>query len=690
MSLRSSIVCVNEFTHASPSGGTRGGTPGRYVLRYLAREGAYERLTPYKRFESDAFLLRYMAREGASEAYSKTGRREDFEAMKEAFRDQKGLGGLAFGPGDVSLSDEALRAKSRQLQKAFDEGKTVMKTVVSFETPYLLAQGVLPPGFEFHELGDFKDSVDQLKLRMAMMEGLSKLSKYYDDLDYVGVIQIDTEHVHCHLAMADLGTGTVMPDGTQRGKISQRAFQDFRRGVDQFLDDKQTVRHLASSAALERRNTLGHVKAFTTRAIEKGGVPQFLVACLPEDRRLWRAGTHREEMKKANEVMRDFVLETLRQEGSGYKEALRSVDAYANYRQEREGLTTKEARRLIDQGRKRILDEAMNGVYGILKGIPKSEFQVSTRMMDLMAMPYESLYDQRDPGVEDPLIEFSFKLRSYSSRLDHHKKERKKYEALAQRYEEGVTAPDSQALYAFFQLEAMYQTMLMVKYQYFLDFVPPRLEYSQDLADILAQQARVQAYLDLMEDPGFLKAHAKKDYAQRHYGILDGDSLVLPQKTVLLERDYTRNVKAFESKLLDEGLHFDGEKVVKEKPYTFNEVKALDVHHLLYDWTYGFEISKPNVDAFKSMTQKRVGSYLKAREYLVGTGQKDQLKILPEEDIRLMLQVAKDFSDGHYKPQTPKGGASFQRRTLTVNPDLNADLETEVRGSLEGPLGPNS
>ena len=48
MGLKQDIVVVSEFSVKTPSGGTRGGTPGQYVERYMARGDAVEDLTPVR------------------------------------------------------------------------------------------------------------------------------------------------------------------------------------------------------------------------------------------------------------------------------------------------------------------------------------------------------------------------------------------------------------------------------------------------------------------------------------------------------------------------------------------------------------------------------------------------------------------------------------------------------------------
>ena len=72
-----------------------------------------------------------------------------------------------------------------------------------------------------------------MKLRMAIMHGLNRMSSGsggFDDLRFVGVVQVDSEHLHCHLAMVDAGTGRRMPNGQQKGKLLDRHKSRLRRG----------------------------------------------------------------------------------------------------------------------------------------------------------------------------------------------------------------------------------------------------------------------------------------------------------------------------------------------------------------------------------------------------------------------------------------------------------------------------
>ena len=117
--LKSSIVIVNEFTVKKGSGGSRGGTPGDYVRRYMARDLATESVAPVRLTETSDYIERYMARKEATETLLSVP--EIKRKMKQSQKD----GGVAFGYGDVSLADEKLKAASSDIQWQFDHGKTV-------------------------------------------------------------------------------------------------------------------------------------------------------------------------------------------------------------------------------------------------------------------------------------------------------------------------------------------------------------------------------------------------------------------------------------------------------------------------------------------------------------------------------------------------------------------------------------
>lgn len=697
MGIKQDIVVVSEYTiKTGDKGGSRGGTPGDYVLRYMAREGAVEDLAPVRYQDTDTYVTRYMARREATETF------DTVAGVKSGMKRAQGLGGIAFGStgrddiGDISMSDRKIRRVSKDIQRQFDDGKTVLKTVVSFDTEYLRNMGVIDPGFELRNRGDFRGNIDQMKLRLAVMDGMKKLSRRYDDLEWCGVIQVDTMHVHCHLCMVDKGVGHVMPDGTQRGKLNENEKRVLRRGIDMGLDEMHPVRMLSSSVAYDKRNARCFIKKFTHETMAARGLPQFLIACLPSDRNLWRASTNRQEMRKPNAIVREYVEQVLAQPDSGYDRAMRDIGEYAQQRMEREDLTGEDYRRLVRNGRQRLVDDCVNGVYSVLKTVPPERMQVRTPMLDVMSMEYTDLAAE---AVTDPMMEFGFKLRSYSSRLSHHRDERHRYYDARKQYEEaeaaGQVSADSHPLKVFYMVEEQYNAMLMAKYQHFLAFLPPDDEYKDEFDEIMEYRDRIRRMDAMTQDKGMSRRspESAEDYGRRVYDMHGGRFMVTAPSVLDARLDkmldaYDEKVEAFQVELADHGLAFEADdksaRVVHRPAYDFDDVKALDLHHLGYDFPFDADVSMVNVNRFADMARERYEAYEGAVEYLTNSGQSDYVAELPGADVRLMKDMADRLTARPViaSMKDVSTGGRGHGRTVSLDEDFDRDMRLAVRSTV--------
>ena len=644
MSIKKNIVIVNEYTvkNSSNKGGSRGGSPGDYVLRYMAREDAVEQCVPVKLHEIDNYIRRYMAREDATEQL------KNADEIRAEIKELDGIGGVAFGYGSHSLSHEKVLEASKDIQRNFDAGKTVMKTVISFDQEYLKQMGLVEEEFEVNQKGDYRGNVDQMKLRFAIMNGLQKMSKNYDDLQYVGVIQVDTKHVHCHLAMVDRGKGNLAEDGTQKGKISEKNKKILRRGIDMYLDEKQPVRMMASDITQDRRNTRCFVKKRSYQALNEYGAPQLLMACLPENKNMWRASSNAKVMQKPNQIVRDYVKEVLKQPNSGFKEVLQGIDKYAAYRKEHENLSNQETKKLIQNGKKRVVDDCVNSVYDTLKRIPKKEMTVDTPL--IRAMSYD-IRGNAKHAKENDVTEFSYKLRSYSNRLEHHKKQMNKYRSLSEIYEKTEDkSSDSIVLYQFFKIEEEYNEKLMCKYQHFLSFIPPEEEYEKEFKALMEYKEKTRNMHAMMNDTTIKRMSQKnaEDYGKRVYDMHGGRyavnaPIILERRYEKMQNTYTNMEESFKKQLSEYGMSLEDNKVIPKPKYAFEEVKALDIHHLGYDFHKDVPVSERNIDNFKHQTEKRYTAFIKAKEYLEQSGQGASIYQLPEKDIEIMYKVSNNL-----------------------------------------------
>lgn len=689
MGLKQSIVVRSRFSVPQGNGhGSRGGTPGKFVLRYMARGGATENIAPTKLRDADSPLQRYAAREQAAKES------DTIPVLKQKIKATQRFGGLAFGDGDPALSDQKIREMSRSIQDHFDRGHTAIETIVSFTDAYLRENGILDPMFEHKNRGDYASHIDQLKLRMALMAGLKKLSYEYDDLHYVGAIQVDTNHVHCHLLLMDFGYGRRAADGTQKGKLTSNGIRNFRRGVDAYLDEKQSLKMLSSSVMHDKQNALCYVKRFAHQTMARNGVPQFLLSCLPENRNYWAANSNRQEMRKANAIVREFVVELLHPYGQApvpaYQTAHQRIVAYADGRQSREGLSEDDRMKLIRRGEEQLILDCMNGVYSVLKRVPKDQMVIRTPMLDAMSMDYEAM---AAVAIDDPMMEFGFKLRSYSTRLSHHRKLYHKFRDECDAYRDAQEkAEAARALAEHLALERDYQQMLMVKYQYFLSFLPPDESMEDEYEDVMALQDRVITMYDMQQDPSFQRmGQINGDtYGRMTYHVSGGSQIryfpkVWERRVQTAEDQFAAAMRKFQDHLRDYGFDFDGHGVTRQKIYAFDDVKALDLHHMGYDFPTNVPVSRVNADRFIDMADRRYASFLRAKDYLERTGQEAAVVDLLPADVKAMKLLADRMRQGGAQLSSgrPQAGRHKQHATISLDRDYLSDMQAVVRSTVE-------
>lgn len=686
MSLKQSIVVVNEFTYKMKSGtGSRGSSPQSYVVDYMARLSAAENVTPTRLQDSDDMFLTYRRRAKTSHLG------KSIPKIKEEMKRAKGKGGIAFSNDDASLSDERLRVMGRFMQDEYERGKTIFKTVLSFDEEWLKEHGLIDDTMSVKRRGDLRGRVDQLKIRYAVMHGLSKMARNFDDLRFVGVVQVDTRHLHVHLAMVDHGRGRVRPDGLQRGKLTDNDMMRLRRGIDDYLDRKQCVKALSSSVMHDRRNAVCYLKQFAHKTLLRQGLPQFLIACLPDNRNFWRASTNRKEMRKANAIIREYVVNVLREPSSGYREAMTAVVEYADYRQRREGFSQDVYNKLVREGQERIIIDGMNAVYSVLRRVPKEELVVNTPTIDIMSADISDIVQS---GVRDPAIEFGFKLRSYSSRLKHHREEYHKYRDERQNYDKAENkSEDSAALGDYMLFERDYNMMLMVKYQYFLSFLPPDEEFEEEFNQLMKRKERLAALRKMKEDKAFqrLSERAAYEYGLQVYGQRGGDKVryqpvVIERRIEFFEKELADAEAVFREKLRDHGFDYDGRGVTRRKAYPFDDVKMLDLHHMGYDFPSDIMISRRNIMLFCDTANERYEKFCAARDYLVRSGQEELVKQLPQDDVAFMKEYADSLqaeSDGRMISSRIGGGQISRKYTISLSKDYVTDMAAVIKSAIK-------
>lgn len=701
MSLKQNIVIKNQFTVKTKFGGSRGKSPGNYVRQYMLREGAVEDLTPTKLNDFDAYSDRLIRKDKIINS-----NRNLYKIRSMIDKNDK-LSGIAFGKSgngsmiDLSMTNTKVNSFCKKIQKAFDDDKTVFKTVLSFDEVYLKEMGVLPEDFHLKHVGDYKGNLDQLKLRSAVCEGLEKMGKNFSNLNYIGCLQVDTAHVHAHLCMFDEGVGRLNKKGEQIGKLNEKDKRSLRRGIDMGLGFSKEIAFLSSNYNYTKNNSKSYVKKYTHRVMKESGLSQLLIAVLPEDQNMWRANSNRKEMKGANNLVNFYVRELLAQKDSGYDDAIKSINKYAYERYERENLSDKEYKNLIKNGKKKLIDECVNGVYQVIKDVNPKDKVVRTKTIDHFATDYNVLANMKDDNLKerDPMIDFSYKLRTYSSRLNYHKdKKNKNYEnqkIFEDAAKDGDVSSDSYAMLSFYKMEREYNEKLMAKYQHFLKFLPIKDDYKEDLYSLAESRENLSNYEEMLNDSSFNRFknldNAEK-YGKDVYGLSGGRHMVLDKSFAKrryrrMEDNYKRKKEDFKEKLRDDALNLeendDKFSITDKEYYDFDDVKALDLHHLEYDFYEDVPISKFNIDNFVEMSDKRYDAYKKACDYLTNTGQKDEIKNLDGEDIILMNEYSKKFKEDNTLTSLKSGKGEIKKtRTVALNEYLDKDIENMVKSTV--------
>lgn len=644
MSLARSIVIKNEFTVRDRTGeGSRGSTPGAYVERYMGRGEAIEPCLPVAMTSPDAYVMRYMARRDAVESVG---------SLTDAERKTSRVGekdGVAFSGGSVSLSEDELRRASREIQRVFDAGQPVMKCVLSFDTDYLKSTGVVPKNVQVKRRGDLRGQVDQLRLRSSIMEGMAAVAHGFSQMLWVGVLQFDTRHVHAHLVIAegDLSTDRRRrPDGQFRGMLSSREMGLLRGGIDRELDMTRRLPYLSADISNQRRNVRSFVKRYAADAFARSGELQLVLASLPADERVWRAATHRRDMRRADELARAFVRDVLSEPDSGYADVKRQIQAYADARVEREGAGARRREELVRHGLSRLEDECVNGVYAELARWRHRP--VHTRPIDIMASDIAEAAQLSDESEADAMM---FRLRTYGGRMLDARDRRAEAHRARRSWEEqhrfGQASEASRAAYEFYCVEEAYQTQVMCKYQGLFPLMLLDEDDDARLERLRRRRREVRGLEGLLMDDavvGMTRGEAER-YGRERYRVAGGGVLasapqLFARRLELARGELDELYEETRFKLAETGrvLTMDdrGVRIMRGTLLSFDAVRGCDLHHLGYDFTEDREVGSVALGQFRSAYRERAAAVAGARDYFARSDNEFAIDELPLADVDAM------------------------------------------------------
>lgn len=445
------IVIVNEFSLRLPSGkGSRGMNPGNYILQYMARDDAIE------------------------QAYVPGA--------------QKPSDGAAFGRYTIAMLHKELTAISKRIQKAFEKGKTVLKTVISFTHEYLRKMRVISEDFICEKAGDYKGHVDQLKLRKAIQKGYEGMIARYDDPEWVGVIQVDTNHVHCHICLVDHGKGSKVNQkiASQDGTIKAQDSRRIRMGIHNCLESMKELDPQPFFVRQKDDKVFQQIEQYTQKQSDAFAVSNLL----PKGKELWVRGS--EAMKEADDYVRVMLERRLRHR------------------------------------------------YG-----KEPDAEVVNRKMDSF---YESLQKNADL-MEQKTSQLLNQMSLLKLRLDMHQRELEQYQEDIERFEKSRTSRDAVSLLRYYRLMADYHDRMVYKYQRLL-YPGPCGKDLEVFAAYQAQQDLVNRLHDFENDPAAknMSAAQLQIYGEKHWQISNGSMLAVED---VWEQSLARQEEILEERLND-------------------------------------------------------------------------------------------------------------------------------------------
>src|SRR5699024_9214297 len=124
----------------------------------------------------------------------------------------------------------------------------------------------------------------------------------------------------------------------------------------------------------------------------------------------------------------------------------------------------------------------------------------------------------------------------------------------------------------------------------------------------------------------------------------------------------------------------------------FAEVKALDLHHLGYDFATDVEVGSAAFDEFAETSRRRRTLLLGAMDYLEGSGQSEAIEDLPVDEVAAMTHTARALQsqrrqDGtvllpsriaQLRAEQEQLAASRRSRTSSLDAELAIRVTTEI------------
>lgn len=147
--------------------------------------------------------------------------------------------GVAFTLDSTAISRDKTLKLAEHVQDLHSQGdRAIQQMVISFDPDYLVEQGLVPPGVEIVDKGDYRGNYDDVRLRHAVRSGLQSMidNEGFRDGNMVAAIQYDTLHLHVHAVVYENHPKLARMRGREeKGVLKQSSLNQLAYDLDRNL-----------------------------------------------------------------------------------------------------------------------------------------------------------------------------------------------------------------------------------------------------------------------------------------------------------------------------------------------------------------------------------------------------------------------------------------------------------------------
>ena len=628
--LKKEIMIRSEFTVKRGQKGTRGSTPGDFMRGYICRDDACE--------AADEIVISRLEPKSARSKRidALIAQSVSADAFERAMKKLNGKSGFAFDALSLSMPDSDLKTKAESFQKLFDQGKTIIKTVISFGTEYLRKMKVIPESFNDDNTaaGSLAFNTDQAKLRLAIQYAMKQASVSFENLDWAASIQTDTRHVHCHLCMADRGKGRIMEEtGEQKGMIYKKTMTRIRFAIDSFLRRHLGFEHAFPLSHYERQLQSSCKNQIRSKTANRKDVVSRIEFLLPDDQSLWQARSRNPQMRQANELARNYALSKVAGPGGRLRQYLYHQDEII----ENLAISEREKNRQRMMQKDLLLDGCISSLYDQIKSsrIDKPDFQ------------------------KESFDSFSYRAKSVSDHYSRHVSRQIEMERAVEGYIQSGGCEASRVMLEYYQTELEYEKMCTDKYLRKLFYLPKdhygklnEIEIAKE--DLAGLETKLNEAYTAQKDARFVT-----DLKNR-LGQAKAD-LVQKRKSLIRSAGYY-------------GYTLDANDRIVRRQFP-DPCQICDMDNHITGKTPESMMSESMI-LYQKMALRRLKAVRKAAEYLRGTGQAQFIEHLNIEEI---MQMQKAAFQGKAEAVVQHVPVSGRCRTARFNEIINETLKRMMR-----------